>query len=184
MVIVNVVHKLIIGAFSVKCLGESWLWRILIHFNPFSDSFPLQYKDHLFRHRDSHYKNKMVVTTSCVYNRNFFVDKMTCLYWAGTLYILKQKYHHFDEIFNTVLTGNCHFDKYWSCQWWKFHQNDNISVLMVQCSTSNEMWAPFCCALFHFGYTVWLYCNIVVNHLTGYSTKMRRQHLDQKWKVL
>ena len=42
--------------------------------------------------------------------------------------ILKCKCCHFDEIFITGCTGSCHFDNFRCSQWWKFHQNDNISV--------------------------------------------------------
>ena len=41
---------------------------------------------------------------------------------------LKQKCCHFDEIFITDCTGSCHFDNFQCSQWWKFCQNEDISV--------------------------------------------------------
>ena len=35
---------------------------------------------------------------------------------------------HFDENFITGCTGNCHFDNFHWSQWWKFHQNDGVSI--------------------------------------------------------
>ena len=93
MVIVNVVHKLIIGAFSVKCFGESWLWRILIYFNPFSDPFPLQYKDHLFRHRDSHYKKRwlwphlvFIIGISSLIRWHLYIELGPFIYWNRNIF--------------------------------------------------------------------------------------------------
>ena len=48
---------------------------------------------------------------------------------------LKRKCHHFDEILITGCTGSCHFD---NCQWWKFHQNADISIsVMIK---SSPLW--------------------------------------------
>ena len=47
---------------------------------------------------------------------------------------LKRKCRHFDEIFITGCTGSCHFDNSQCSQWWKFHQNDNISVSVLSLS--------------------------------------------------
>ena len=41
---------------------------------------------------------------------------------------LKRKCRHFDEILITGCTGSCHFDNFQCSQWWKFHQNEDISV--------------------------------------------------------
>ena len=41
---------------------------------------------------------------------------------------LKRKCCHFDEIFITGCTGSCQNDNFQCSQWWKFHQNNNISV--------------------------------------------------------
>ena len=41
---------------------------------------------------------------------------------------LKRKCCHFDEILITDCTESCHFDNFRCSQWWKFHQNDDISV--------------------------------------------------------
>ena len=41
------------------------------------------------------------------------------------------KCRHFDEIFITGCTASCHFDNFQCSQWWKFHQNDNNSVSVM-----------------------------------------------------
>ena len=46
---------------------------------------------------------------------------------------LKRKCRHFDEIWITGCTGSCHFDNFQCSQWWKFHQNEDISVSVVNC---------------------------------------------------
>ena len=43
-------------------------------------------------------------------------------------FTLKRKCRHFDEILITGCTGSCHFDNFQCSQWWKFHQNEDISV--------------------------------------------------------
>ena len=45
---------------------------------------------------------------------------------------LKRKCRHFDEIFITGCTGSCHFDNFQCSQWWKFHQNEDISVSVTR----------------------------------------------------
>ena len=65
---------------------------------------------------------------------------MGCLLWGRTLMCvlplelipctLKLYYCCFDEISITGCTGSCHFDNFQCSQWWKFHQNDDISVSM------------------------------------------------------
>ena len=52
------------------------------------------------------------------------------------VYPLKRKCRHFDEILITGCTGSCHFDNFQCSQWWKFHQNEDISV-----SVSKSQWA-------------------------------------------
>ena len=44
---------------------------------------------------------------------------------------LKRKCRHFDEILITGCTGSCHFDNFQCSQWWKFHQNEDISVSVL-----------------------------------------------------
>ena len=41
---------------------------------------------------------------------------------------LKRKCFHFDGIFVICCIGSCHFDNFRCSQWWKFHQNDDISI--------------------------------------------------------
>ena len=41
---------------------------------------------------------------------------------------LKRKCSHFDEIFITGCTESCHFDNFRCSQWWRFRQNEDISV--------------------------------------------------------
>ena len=50
---------------------------------------------------------------------------VTCIY---TLFTLKRKCCHFDEILITDCTESCHFDNFRCSQWWKFRQNDHIFV--------------------------------------------------------
>ena len=50
-----------------------------------------------------------------------------------TITTLKRKCRHFDEIFITGCTGSCHFDNFQCSQWWKFHQNEDISVSVNAC---------------------------------------------------
>ena len=44
---------------------------------------------------------------------------------------LKRKCRRFDEILITGCTGSCHFDNFQCSQWWKFHQNEDISVSVI-----------------------------------------------------
>ena len=44
---------------------------------------------------------------------------------------LKRKCCHFDEILITDCTESCHFDNFRCSQWWKFRQNDDISVSVL-----------------------------------------------------
>ena len=48
--------------------------------------------------------------------------------WPGALTPALKRKCHFDEIFITGRTGSCHFDNFQCGQWWKFHQNEDISV--------------------------------------------------------
>ena len=44
---------------------------------------------------------------------------------------LRLKCRHFDEVFITgftAWTGSCHLDNYQCKQWWKFHENGDITV--------------------------------------------------------
>ena len=43
-----------------------------------------QYKDSLSRYSDSHYKDKLVVRLSNLFNGNPYTGKMTSLYWDGS----------------------------------------------------------------------------------------------------
>ena len=45
---------------------------------------------------------------------------------------LKRKCHHFDESFITGCTESCHFDNFRCSQWWRFHQNEDIFVSVLQ----------------------------------------------------
>ena len=55
-------------------------------------------------------------------------DLLICIVTGNSL---KRKCHHFDGIFITGCTGSCHFDNFQCSQWWKFCQNDNISVSVL-----------------------------------------------------
>ena len=43
----------------------------------------------------------------------------------------KQKCHHFDEIYVTGCSESCQNDNFLCSQWQKFHQNDNISISVL-----------------------------------------------------
>ena len=45
-----------------------------------------------------------------------------------SMYTLKRKCPHFDEIFITGCTESCQNDNLQCSQWWKFRQNDDIFV--------------------------------------------------------
>ena len=63
---------------------------------------------------------------------------------------LKRKCRHFDEIFITGCTGSCHFDNFQCSQWWKFHQNEDISVSV---NSPSLWWVSI--------QPSWLYCRLV-----------------------
>ena len=46
---------------------------------------------------------------------------------------MKWKCHHFGEVFNTGCTRSCQRNKYQCSQWQKFHQNDDISISLLNC---------------------------------------------------
>ena len=52
-------------------------------------------------------------------------------HWGRVTHTLKRKCRHFDEILITGCTGSCHFDNFQCSQWWKFHQNEDISVSVI-----------------------------------------------------
>ena len=51
-----------------------------------------------------------------------------CIYCKENLVTLKGKCLHFDEIFITGCTESCQNDNFQCSQWWKFRQNDDISL--------------------------------------------------------
>ena len=55
---------------------------------------------------------------------------------------LKRKCCHFDKIFITGCTGSCQNDNFQCSQWWKFHQNNNISVSVIL--RVNGKWKELC----------------------------------------
>ena len=56
--------------------------------------------------------------------RGALVFPLICT-WINTL---KRKCCYFDEIFITGCTESCHFDNFQCSKWWRFRQNDDISV--------------------------------------------------------
>ena len=48
----------------------------------------------------------------------------------------ERKCRHFDESLITGCTGSCHFDNFQCSQWWKFHQNEDISVSVMSSASS------------------------------------------------
>ena len=73
----------------------------------------------------SHHNDSLVVMISSG-SSNFSSHP---LQWNGKVIILmKWRSHHFDEIFVTGSSKSCQNDNFCCSQWWKFHQNDGISV--------------------------------------------------------
>ena len=60
------------------------------------------------------------VTTLCIHNHNLIMD--LCHAWSAC--------SHFDEIFINGCPGSCQNDNFQCSQWWKFRQNDIISVAL------------------------------------------------------
>ena len=61
-------------------------------------------------------------------------------------YPLKRQCSHFDEIFIIGCTESCHFDNFRCGQWWRFRQNEDISVsvsVMVLNNLSHAEWNIF-----------------------------------------
>ena len=56
---------------------------------------------------------------------------------------LKRKCCHFDEILFTDCTESCHFDNFRCSQWWKFRQNDDISVSVCAANQSETGFENF-----------------------------------------
>ena len=67
------------------------------------------------------------------------VGGIRCRINTLTVHKLKQKCHHFDEIFITGCTVSCQNDNFQCRQWWKCDQNDNIFVSVI---TVNDWWLP------------------------------------------
>ena len=65
---------------------------------------------------------------------------LTIVWWPT----LKQKNHHFDEIFITGCTESCHFRNFRGSPWQKCHQNDDIfiSVHTPQPPTGEKLKGP------------------------------------------
>ena len=76
-----------------------------------------------------------------------FAFRITSTMWGKSTWMmtssngttLKRKCRHFDEILITGCTGSCHFDNFQCSQWWKFHQNEDISV-----SVNFRVTGPLC----------------------------------------
>ena len=72
----------------------------------------------------------------CLTNGSLWIDPTDNMWgvfaWrVPTFQSLKQKCRHFDEILITGCTRSCHFDNFQRSQWWKFHQNEDISVSVL-----------------------------------------------------
>ena len=59
------------------------------------------------------------------------------------VYSLKRKCRHFDEIFITGCTGSCHVDNFQCSQWWKFPQNEDVSVWVFTLQIISQNKQPF-----------------------------------------
>ena len=66
-------------------------------------------------------------------NSNSFEERVGQISTATGI-TLKRKCRRFDEIFITGCTESCQNDNFQCSQWWKFHQNDNISVSVYICN--------------------------------------------------
>ena len=69
----------------------------------------------------SHCGDKMVTWPSYLHNGIFCTGNITSIHWSGNVVILT-------KIFITGCTGSCQYDNFQWSQWWKFHENDNISI--------------------------------------------------------
>ena len=67
------------------------------------------------------------IKMSYQYRKSYCGDKVV----VRLCYSLKEKCQHFDEIFITGCTESCQNDNFQCSQWWKFHQNDNISLSVL-----------------------------------------------------
>ena len=65
---------------------------------------------------------KILIQWSC------FAGISTKIHIIVVIHPLKRKCRRFDEIFIIGCTESCQNDNFQCSQWWKFHQNDNISV--------------------------------------------------------
>ena len=61
-------------------------------------------------------------------NQHLIYKSRKAINWTNAEHALKRKCRHFDEILIIGCTGSCHFDNFQCSQWWKFHQNEDISV--------------------------------------------------------
>ena len=86
----------------------------------------LHYKEHVSRYRDSENEQGTVMRQSC--------------------FSLKWKCFHFDEIFITGCIGSCQNDNFQCSQWWRFHQNDDIS-LEVNVMTGIPVMVRWCASI-------------------------------------
>ena len=60
------------------------------------------------------------------------------MWWLVEYWNLLRGICHFDDIFIIGCTKSCHSDNFWCSQWWKFHQNDDISIsVLSKTSCSN-----------------------------------------------
>ena len=95
--------------------------------------------------------------------------------WSGTKPTLKRKCRHFDEIFITGCSESCHFDNFQYSQWWKFHQNEDISVSVQDHLMTRGLTA----------YTASLLIQIVTNNLKYWESTMSLQDMtivfNKKW---
>ena len=76
--------------FNIQCnsiVDTAWKWRMWE-----KDQAPSQYKDHISRYGDFHYKEKMLMRPSYLYNGNSYTENTASLYW-GRLRFLTQKRH-------------------------------------------------------------------------------------------
>ena len=139
----------------VDCVGISMCWYMCRHMNVSTCVWASEYVS-IFVSRKSNTRKKCVDiyvgifrTTNRMYWRldlSTFVSTYKCqlgcdvdLELDGRIAVifckrssLKRKCLHFDEIFITGCTESCQNDNFQCSQWWKFHQNDDIFVSVME----------------------------------------------------
>ena len=97
---------------------------------------------------------------------------------VNTSSTLKQKCHHFDEIFVTGCTESCQNDNFQCSQWRKFHQNDNSSISVKTYPNGNptQKHRHYCVKT-----TPWRRFDVIMTLFLRHMSAGLVQHLTRKW---